>query len=58
MFQISYTFLFHSIQEEFLTALKSHTDTSFRFTEDGSVERSDEDKGLDNVISAMLVNKF
>jgi len=45
-------------EEEFLTALKSHTDTSFRFTEDGSVERSDEDKGLDNVISAMLVNKF
>ena len=45
-------------QEEFLNALKSHGSTTVVFNEDGTVERSDADKGLDNAISAMLVNKF
>ena len=41
-----------------MNAIKSHTNTSVVFNEDGTVERSDEDEGLDNAISAMLVNKF
>ena len=45
-------------QEQFLKAIKSHANTSVVFNEDGTVERSDEDEGLDNAISAMLVNKF
>ena len=45
-------------QEQFLNAIKSHANTSVVFNEDGTVERSDEDEGLDNAISAMLVNKF
>eukprot|EP00092_Neocalanus_flemingeri_P017390 GFUD01018810.1.p1 GENE.GFUD01018810.1~~GFUD01018810.1.p1 ORF type:complete len:603 (-),score=205.48 GFUD01018810.1:142-1752(-) len=47
-------------EAEFLSAIKAHSSTDVVFNEDGTVERSDEDgdKGLDNAISAMLVNKF
>jgi len=45
-------------EEEFLNAIKAHGSTEVTFKEDGTVERSDKDDGLDNAISAMLVNKF
>jgi len=41
-----------------LNAFKSGGDMNLTFGEDGHAERSKEDHGLDNVISAMLMNKF
>ena len=51
-------YVFLNSQDAFLNAIKSHANRSIVFHEDGTVERSDDDEGLDNAISAMLVNKF